>query len=104
MDLSPQIINSNWRFEYKHRLTHQQYQHVRSAILPYMKKDRYTLASPSQRYRPGLIDFEIKCFKMRLPWLRELVQQHGLRVNTNNKYIQGIEIARSDLVRASWSH
>jgi len=104
LDLSPQIINSNWKFEYKHRLTYQQYHCVHSAILPYMKKDRYTLASPLQRYLPGLIVFEIKCFKMRLPWLRELVQQHSLRVNTNNKYIQGIEIARSDLVRASWSH
>ena len=49
MDLFPQIINSNWRFEYEYRLAYQQYHLVRSAIMPYMKKDRYTLASPSQR-------------------------------------------------------
>jgi len=40
----------NWRFEYKYRLTYQQYLCVRSAILPFMKKDRYTLAGIGCRY------------------------------------------------------
>lgn len=42
--------NDNWRFEYKYRLTYQQYLCVRSAVLPFMKKDRYTLAGQGGRY------------------------------------------------------
>ncbi len=40
----------NWRFEYKYRLTYQQYICVRSAILPFMKKDRYSLVRPGGCY------------------------------------------------------
>jgi len=40
----------NWRFEYKYRLTYQQYLCVRSAILPFMKKDQFSLARPGGCY------------------------------------------------------
>ncbi len=40
----------NWRFEYKYRLTYQQYLCTRSAILPFMKKDHYSLTRPSGSY------------------------------------------------------
>ncbi len=44
------INNDNWRFEYKYRLNYQQYICVRSAILPFMKKDRFSLAGENSRY------------------------------------------------------
>ena len=48
----PQIsfTNDNWRFEYKYRLNYRQYFCVRSAVLPFMKKDRYTLNGLGCRY------------------------------------------------------
>jgi hypothetical protein len=46
----PEFVNADWRFEYKYRLTFQQYLCVRSAILPFMKKDRYSLAGEAGRY------------------------------------------------------
>ncbi|MCD6331668.1 MAG: polyphosphate polymerase domain-containing protein [Bacteroidales bacterium] len=245
--LFPKLISHDWRFEYKYRLTYQQYHRVRSAILPYMKRDQYTLASPLKRYlvrslyfdshnlknyeekvngdsdrvklrirsysdtftkgtrlrtelkarkgiatekhnswieyntyqkfmstwhwpdqtdvvlaeferyihlktmrpkiiveylregyytrsrenirvtfdhqvrsahasslfpeipffrmhHPGLLVLEIKCTKTQPTWLKRLVQQQGLRVTPNSKYVQGVEVARSDIVRASWSY
>ncbi len=57
-----------------------------------------------RKHHPGLIVLEIKCNKLQPSWLRELVQQQGLRVTANSKYAQGVEVARSDLVRASWSY
>lgn len=238
----PEKIITNWRFEYKYRLTYQQYYRIRNAIVLYMKKDRYTIAASSGRYLvrslyfdsynlknyeekvngdrdrvklrirtysakpdkninlrtelkarkgmivekynswvslpdyqafmsswhwsdqsdavlaeferyillknqqpkiiveydregyaarrgeevrvtfdhkvrsanaktlfpempffrkhyPGYIVFEVKCIKVQPPWLRELVMQHGLRITTNSKYVQGLEAARTDLVR-----
>ena len=240
-------LNANWRFEYKYRLTYHQYYRIRSAILPYMKKDGYSLATPGGRYfvrslyfdsddfrnyeekingdseriklrirtyksssekdddlrvelkarkgitmekhstwiknafyhefmktrhwpishdaileeferylhlktlwpkiiveyeregftsrgmenirvtfdhkvrstraaslypdyplfrphHPGLIVLEIKCNKTQPGWLRPLVQQQGLCLITNSKFAQGIEIARPELVRSSWSN
>jgi SPX domain protein involved in polyphosphate accumulation len=43
-------IKGDWRFEYKYRLTYHQYYRVRSAILPFMKKDRFSLARPQGNY------------------------------------------------------
>jgi SPX domain protein involved in polyphosphate accumulation len=50
--LLPQLedIKGDWRFEYKYRLTYHQYFRVRSAILPFMKKDRFSLARPQGNY------------------------------------------------------
>ena len=43
-------LQNDWRFEYKYRLTYQQYLQVRCAILPYMRKDIYSLAAAQGRY------------------------------------------------------
>ena len=56
-----------------------------------------------RKHHPGWVVFEIKCKKLQPPWLRELVQQQGLRITANSKYVQGIEVARPDLVWAWWS-
>ena len=40
----------SWRFEYKYRLTYSEYLRLRSAILPYMKKDPFTAGPEHQRY------------------------------------------------------
>jgi len=51
---------------------------------------------------PGKIVLEIKCNDMQPPWLRRLVQEYGLRPCTNSKYVQGINIARKDIVTPSY--
>lgn len=51
----------------------------------------------------GMIILEIKCDKSQPHWLRQLVQTHGLRIMANSKFVQGIEAARPELVRPSWS-
>jgi hypothetical protein len=40
----------NWRFEYKYRLSPQQYHRVRAAIRPFMRADAYTSSAPQRRY------------------------------------------------------
>lgn len=52
--------SENWRFEYKYRLTYQQYLCVRSAILPFMKKDRYTLTGSGGLYLVRSLYFDTK--------------------------------------------
>lgn len=54
-------------------------------------------------HQRGTIIFEIKCDKNQPHWLRQLVQNHGLRIMANSKFVQGIEVARPELVRPSWS-
>lgn len=54
-------------------------------------------------HQRGIIIFEIKCDKSQPHWMRQLVQTHGLRIMANSKFVQGIEVARPELVRPSWS-
>lgn len=60
---------------------------------------------PFFRYHhPGIIVMEIKCLKVQPIWLRSLVSRYGLRTSTNSKYVQGIEVARKDVVKPAWSY
>jgi hypothetical protein len=45
-----EYLQTDWRFEYKYRLSFQQYLQVRSAIRPAMQIDQYSLAAPQKRY------------------------------------------------------
>lgn len=50
-------------------------------------------------HRPRTIVLEIKSSRGREPdWLRSLVKQHSLKVVSNSKYVQGIEIIRPNMV------
>jgi len=55
-------------------------------------------------HHPNIIILEIKHFEKQPSWLRNIVQQHGLKIEANSKYAQGIEVARPDLVTPSWSN
>ncbi len=52
----------NWRFEYKYHLNISQYLAVKSAILPYMAIDDYTLASPQGKYIVRSLYFDSRFF------------------------------------------
>lgn len=39
-----------WRYELKYRLNLWQYNQVKHALVPYMKKDKFTLRAPDQKY------------------------------------------------------
>lgn len=54
-------------------------------------------------HHPHTIILEIKHYEKQPGWLRNIVQQHGLKIIANSKYAQGIEVARPDLVTPSWS-
>lgn len=41
---------SAWRFELKYIINYFQYHKIRIALLPYMKKDYYTMQAPDQKY------------------------------------------------------
>lgn len=56
-----------------------------------------------RNHHPGVIVLEIKCMKSQPPWLRNLIQQFGLRIIPNSKYTRGLESARVDIVTPSWS-
>lgn len=56
-----------------------------------------------RNHHHGVIIFEIKCDDQQPGWLEELVKTNGLCTIANSKYIQGIEVARSGLVRKAWS-
>ena len=73
--------------------------HVRSA----QAKDIFPLAPFFRDHYRGWVVLEIKCTSQRPDWLRRLVYQSGLHVIANSKYTQGIEVARPDIVRETWS-
>jgi SPX domain protein involved in polyphosphate accumulation len=43
-------VESNWRFEYKYRISPWQYHQVRNALVPYMMPDEHTRVAPADRY------------------------------------------------------
>lgn len=43
-------LGTDWRFEYKYRLSFAQYVQVKAFITPYMRMDEYTKASPKKKY------------------------------------------------------
>ena len=55
-------------------------------------------------HQPNVIILEIKHHEKQPDWLRNIVQQHSLKIVANSKYAQGIEVARPDLVTPSWSN
>jgi len=54
-------------------------------------------------HHPGLVVLEIKCIKQQPGWLRRLVQQNGLMIMANSKYVQGMMVAYPALVTPGWS-
>ena len=74
-------------------------QHVRSA-----HSDSLFPATPLfHEHHYGLIVLEIKCIKQQPDWLRKLVQQNGLRIMANSKFVQGMMASFPSLVTPSWS-
>ena len=58
-----EALQTDWRFEYKYRLNYQQYLQIRSAILPDMRKDDYTLAAPHHKYLVRSLYFDSDTFQ-----------------------------------------
>lgn len=73
---------------------------VRSAFSASLFPDKIFL----RPHHPHVIILEIKHSEEQPGWLRDIVQQHSLKIVANSKYAQGIEIARPDLVTPSWSN
>ena len=48
-------------------------------------------------HHPHSVVLEVKCRHNRPAWLRNMVQDYGLKVVANSKYTQGIQVARQDL-------
>lgn len=48
-------------------------------------------------HHPHSVVLEIKCHDRQPAWLRNLVQQHGLKLVANSKFTQAIQAARQDL-------
>lgn len=53
-------------------------------------------------HRPKTIILEIKCTMEQPAWLRRMVKKYDLKVVTNSKYVQGIEIIRPMMVTPNW--
>lgn len=45
-------------------------------------------------HRPNHVIFEIKCEQKRPAWILNIIKKHGLKVQSNSKYVQGIDITR----------
>jgi SPX domain protein involved in polyphosphate accumulation len=73
---------------------------VRSAFSKSLFPDKAFFRS----HHPHVIILEIKHYKKQPVWLRNIVQQHGLKMVANSKYAQGIEFACPELVTPSWSN
>mgnify|MGYP000854539145 CR=1 FL=1 len=60
MDPNPSTVDSNdsWRFEYKYRLSIQQYYQLRSALRPYISPDKYTSQQVDNRYQVRSLYFD----------------------------------------------
>jgi len=56
-----------------------------------------------REHHPGWIILEIKCNKMQSNWLHKLVKDHGLRIVSNSKYVQGMMLSFPSIVTPSWS-
>jgi SPX domain protein involved in polyphosphate accumulation len=57
-----EYLQTDWRFEYKYRLSFQQYLQIRSSIRPAMRMDTYSLAAPQQRYLVRSLYFDTDTF------------------------------------------
>lgn len=74
--------------------------HVRSA----KARTLYPKNPFFRKHYLGMVILEIKCNKKQPQWLLDLVQDQGLKLAANSKYVQGIEAARPDIVKGIWSN
>ncbi len=49
-------------------------------------------------HRPKHVILEIKCQKTQPDWLRKIVKSHNLKIITNSKYVQGVEVIRPSMI------
>ena len=49
-------------------------------------------------HRPKNVILEIKCQSSQPDWLRKIVKTHNLKIITNSKYVQGIEVIRPNMI------
>lgn len=49
-------------------------------------------------HRPKNVILEIKCQKAQPKWLQRIVKSHNLKIITNSKYVQGVEIVRPSMI------
>lgn len=75
-------LQADWRFEYKYRLTYQEYLQVRSAIHPVMKKDGYTIQAPGQKYLVRSLYFDSDTFNNYLEKINGDCDRVKLRIRT----------------------
>lgn len=73
---------TDWRFEYKYRLTFQQYLQVRSAIVPFMRKDQYSLSAPFGKYLVRSLYFDTNTFDNFIEKLNGDCDRVKLRIRT----------------------
>jgi len=66
-------------------------------------KDLFPDAPNFRSHHKNLVVLEIKCNKRQPEWLRSVVIDHGLRIMSNSKFVQGITIALREIVTPSWS-
>lgn len=45
-------------------------------------------------HQPSHVIFEIKCEQERPKWLNQIIKKHRLKMTSNSKYVQGIEIIK----------
>ena len=101
--LRPKILVEYQREGYLSRIKEE----VRVTFDHHVKSARASSLFPEspffRNYYPGMVVFEIKCDKRQPLWLRKLAMDQGLCFCANSKFTQGIEMARPDVVRATWS-
>ena len=66
-------------------------------------RELFPTASLFRAHHPGIVILEIKCIKKQPDWMRRLVQEHGLRLMANSKYVQAMLTCHPALVTPAWS-
>ncbi|THB64532.1 MAG: polyphosphate polymerase domain-containing protein [Spirochaetaceae bacterium] len=97
--LQPQLLVQYWREGYRCR----QSSDLRITLDHNVHSARAKEVFPGdlllKPHRPRYITLEIKTPARKEPaWLQALVRQHGLRITSNSKYVQGIEVIRPNMI------
>lgn len=75
-------LYTDWRFEYKYRLTFQEYLQIRSAIVPSMRKDQYSLAAQHGKYLVRSLYFDTNTFRNFIEKINGDCDRVKLRIRT----------------------
>ncbi len=86
-----------WRFEYKYRLTVQQYYKVKNAITLYMEKDRFTQKAPNNRYLVRSLYFDNDQFQAYYEKIEGNFGRIKCRIRTYNVLPDNSSLLRVEL-------